>query len=260
MCSWRSCNPRSRQMCRQGGPGARGYGSRDRRTHGVKATTQPVWSNAVTRPMVRHHRLGTLGIKPTQSNPCVYTHGSNDTLAILTLYVNDTLLIAGDADVWKKLKTGLMDRSTMIDMGEIRRILGMIVTRDYEKGTLAIDQKDSALNTPERFGMLDSNPVHTPGYGLELSQNNRRRSCWAQRTYQDLSGHRGKLSLLNTGQPLGHVLRSQSAQKGMQQTREGTHECSQTRTSLLDGKCRTTHHLREGTIPSAHLHGRVVRG
>ena len=113
--------------------------------------------------------LVTLGFQTTQSNPLVYTNGSNDTIAILTLCVDDILITGGDAEVLKKLKTSLMDRFAMTDMGEVNRILGMIFTRDCEKGTLTIDQKDFALNTLEQFGMLDSKTVHTPGYGLELS-------------------------------------------------------------------------------------------
>lgn len=32
-----------------------------------------------------------------------------------------------------------------------------------------MNQNDYALNTFERFSMLESNPVHTPNFGLELS-------------------------------------------------------------------------------------------
>ena len=45
----------------------------------------------------------------------MYPHGSNDSLAILTLYVDDILLTREDAEVLK-LNTGLMDRFAMTDM------------------------------------------------------------------------------------------------------------------------------------------------
>ena len=38
--------------------------------------------------------LVVIGFKPTQSDPCLYTHGSGVTLVILTLYV-DNILITG---------------------------------------------------------------------------------------------------------------------------------------------------------------------
>lgn len=51
----------------------------------------------------------------------------------------------------------------MTNVGKVSRILGMAVTRGYDKGTPTIDQKDYALNALERFGIPDSNPVPTPG-------------------------------------------------------------------------------------------------
>ena len=48
-------------------------------------------------------------------------------------------------------------------MGEVK------VTRDYEQRTLSILQVDYIYSILERFGMKDCNPVHTPGYGSELS-------------------------------------------------------------------------------------------
>ena len=57
----------------------------------------------------------------------------------------------------------------MTDMGEVTRILGMEVKRDYDQGTLAITQTDYVENLLERFEMQNANAAHTPGYGQELS-------------------------------------------------------------------------------------------
>ncbi len=111
-----------------------------------------------------------IGFTPTSSDPCVYTHGTDDTFAILTLYVDDILISGNNPGVVKRLKKALMDRFAMTDMGEVSLILGMSVTRNYEKGTLTITQKDYVHNILERYGMLDCNSVHTPGYGPELSE------------------------------------------------------------------------------------------
>ena len=40
--------------------------------------------------------LVMIGFTPTQSEPCVYTHGSGITLAIQTLYVDDILITGKD--------------------------------------------------------------------------------------------------------------------------------------------------------------------
>lgn len=62
-----------------------------------------------------------------------------------------------------------MDRFVTTGMGEASLILGITVTRDYDKGTLTSSQSAYLQNILERFGMLKGNTVHTPGYGPELS-------------------------------------------------------------------------------------------
>ena len=66
-------------------------------------------------------------------------------------------------------KRELKERFEMTDMGEVTRILGMEVKRDYDQGTLAITQTDYVENLLERFEMQNANVAHTPGYGQELS-------------------------------------------------------------------------------------------
>ena len=66
-------------------------------------------------------------------------------------------------------KRELKERFEMTDMGEVTRILGMEVKRDYDQGTLAITQTDYVENLLERFEMQNANVAYTPGYGQELS-------------------------------------------------------------------------------------------
>lgn len=115
--------------------------------------------------------LLVVGFHPTQSDPCVYTHGSGNTLVLLTLYVDDILISGKDPALVDRLKTELKNRFEMTDMGEVKLILGMEVQRNYEEGTLAITQKGYVHSILERYGMLEANIVNTPGYGQELSTN-----------------------------------------------------------------------------------------
>ena len=113
--------------------------------------------------------LVVIGFRPTQSDPCVYTHGSGVTLVILTLYVDDILIAGKDPTLVEQKKKELKERFEMTDTGEVSRILGMELTRDYDEGTLAITQTAYVDNILERFEMQDANAAHTPGYGPELS-------------------------------------------------------------------------------------------
>ena len=111
-----------------------------------------------------------IGFRPTQSDSCLYTHGSGVTLVILTLYVDDIMVIEKDPTLVEQKKKELKGRFEMTDMEEVSRILGMEVTCIYDEGTLAIKQKVYVDNILERFGMQDANAAHTPpGYGPELS-------------------------------------------------------------------------------------------
>ena len=62
-----------------------------------------------------------------------------------------------------------MDCFPMADMDEVTLILG-VDKKLYEEGMSAFMQNDYIQNILERCGMLDCNFIHTPGYGLELSE------------------------------------------------------------------------------------------
>ena len=113
--------------------------------------------------------LIVIRFSPTHSDPCVYVHGSGDTLIILTLYVDDILLTGKDPVLVDQKKRELKERFEMTDMGEVTRIPGMEVKRDYDQGTLAITQTYYVENLLERFEMQNANVAHTSGYGQELS-------------------------------------------------------------------------------------------
>ena len=64
-----------------------------------------------------------------------------------------------------------MNRVEMSNMGDVSIILCMNVTRDREKGTITIHQKDYTEDVVQRYGMKGCNPAYTPGVGPELSMN-----------------------------------------------------------------------------------------
>ena len=79
--------------------------------------------------------LTIFGWKRTQSDPCVYTYGTGPKLTILEVYVDDILISGADQEIVAQKKKELTDRFEMTDMGEVSRVLGIEVKRDYEEGT-----------------------------------------------------------------------------------------------------------------------------
>ena len=85
------------------------------------------------------HHLGKIGFRSLKSDPCVYVHEDENGSAILTLYVEDVLLLGANKQWLNELKKQLMDRFEMTD---VSRVLSMNVTHDREEGTITINQKD----------------------------------------------------------------------------------------------------------------------
>ena len=57
----------------------------------------------------------------------------------------------------------------MTDMGDVSLVLGMVVTRDREKGTVTITQDEYTKSLLKRYGMASCNQTYTPDLGNELS-------------------------------------------------------------------------------------------
>ena len=109
--------------------------------------------------MDRH--LVKIGFRPLQSDPCNYVFEDDTGFVILTPYMDDVLLLGANTQLLNILKKQLVDRFKTMDIGDASRVIGMNVTRDREKGTITIDQKDYTEDIVESFGMMDSiRPSH----------------------------------------------------------------------------------------------------
>ena len=88
------------------------------------------------------HYLGKIGFRSLKTDPCVYVYEDENGSAILTLYVDDVLLLDANKQLLDKLKKQLMDRFEMMDTSDVSKVLGINVTRDREDGGITINQKD----------------------------------------------------------------------------------------------------------------------
>ena len=86
--------------------------------------------------------LAILGFRPLKSDPCVYIHKNDTGFVILTLYMDDILFLSASKALFNKLKEKLMGQFKMTDVGNVSRILGIIITRDREKGAITISQNN----------------------------------------------------------------------------------------------------------------------
>ena len=89
--------------------------------------------------------LISIGFVPLKSDTCVYIYNHDGVIIILTLYVDDLLVIGGDIQLIEKIRSKLMEKFKMTDMGDVSFVLGMQITRDSEKKTLTIGQEYTCL-------------------------------------------------------------------------------------------------------------------
>ena len=106
-----------------------------------------------------------IGFKSLKSDLCVYIYSEGGAIYLLTLYVDDVLLLGKDRKVLERIKRKLMGRFSMTDMGDVSLVLRMEVTRDRTKRTVTITQENYVKSLLERYGMGNCNPAHTPGVG-----------------------------------------------------------------------------------------------
>lgn len=106
------------------------------------------------------------GQKYTRSkyDHCVYLCRLQDGSYIyLLLYVDDMLIASKSQVEIDRLKAQLSKEFEMKDLGEAKKILGMEINRDRERGKLWLTQKQYLKKVLQRFGMHeDTKPVSTP--------------------------------------------------------------------------------------------------
>ncbi|KAJ1600043.1 hypothetical protein NDA14_007590 [Ustilago hordei] len=72
--------------------------------------------------------------------PCIYTKGQGEDMAIVVIYVDDTLVIAPRLETVLKVKKQIGQRWKMEDSGEVSHFLGIKISRDHVMRTMMIGQ------------------------------------------------------------------------------------------------------------------------
>ncbi|KAJ4744606.1 Gag-Pol polyprotein [Rhynchospora pubera] len=114
------------------------------------------------------------GFERSGYDHCVYMKGKvGGTFTLLLLYVDDMLIASNDHDEIESLKLDMSKRFATKDLGEARKILGMRIHRDRERGKLWLSQTEYVDKILERFDMVNCKPVTTPLAGhFKLSKKN----------------------------------------------------------------------------------------
>ncbi|KAM1366303.1 hypothetical protein ACFX13_045217 [Malus domestica] len=78
----------------------------------------------------------------SQYDHCVYFKKLQDgSFIYLLIYVDDMLIVSKNVEEIEKLKKQMKNEFEMKDIGEAKKILGMEITRDREKGLVSLNQR-----------------------------------------------------------------------------------------------------------------------
>ncbi|KAF0708912.1 hypothetical protein AaE_013051 [Aphanomyces astaci] len=102
------------------------------------------------------------GFTRLHKDRCVFLKTDSDGFTIVSLYVDDLLIIAPTLSLVSSMKQSLSNRFKMTDLNEVSDILGWQVVRNRSSRTLFLHQSRYCATVVDRFDMGDSKPATTP--------------------------------------------------------------------------------------------------
>jgi hypothetical protein len=126
------------------------------------------WNNEFNRYLL------SIGFKRLKTDLCVYSRLSKSGFIIILFVFVDDILSAyhsQDKEEWDLYKNELTRRYKMKELGEVRWLLGMRVTRDRKKKELTLDQQQYITKKVDEYQLDKSKYCPTPeDKGLILSE------------------------------------------------------------------------------------------
>lgn len=145
--------------------GSTKYCKLDKCIYGLKQSSR-VWNMTLDQVLVR------FGLQRSTYDQCIYFNRGEKYILILAIYVDDILIFTNNDEIEKNLCEELSKNFKMKNLGPASSILGIRIIRNYELGTISIDQSHYIREVLRRFGMIDCNPVSTPlEPGIKISKN-----------------------------------------------------------------------------------------
>lgn len=117
-----------------------------------------------------HSTLLSIGFKRLESDRSVYIYKKNGVHIIMPVFVDDITLAAKSRRDLDEAVEELSKHFPLRDLGPTSFLLGIHITRDFEKRTIALSQRQYIINMLDRFGHANCRPVSTPmDPGLHLT-------------------------------------------------------------------------------------------
>ena len=126
-------------------------------------------------------QLECTGFKQNKADPCLFYKWESGRLTVISIYVDDPILLADLLEEMMQLK------HQMTDMGNLSYCIGIGVRQG--EGWLQIQQRQYLLNILIRFGLEDAHPVATPAdVSVTLEADDSVSKLVDQQNYQQIIG------------------------------------------------------------------------
>ena len=104
----------------------------------------------------------SLGYKVCNTDLGVFYKFSGKKYMIIAVATDDLTIIAESVESAQLIKTQLNEHFKLVDLGEIKWLLGVHITRDYKNRTISLRQQMYIDDIVERFELEDACPISTP--------------------------------------------------------------------------------------------------
>ena len=106
--------------------------------------------------------LKTLGFRQSNADTCIFVKWENDELTIISVYVDDLIILSDSMKTLQDVKQAMNHRFKMSDLGELKYCLGLEISRDRKNRLLRITQEKYIRDILQRFRMDTCHPVSIP--------------------------------------------------------------------------------------------------
>ncbi|CAI7919075.1 unnamed protein product [Closterium sp. NIES-53] len=107
--------------------------------------------------------IAALGFAPSTADPSLFLRTDTSLPPFYVLvYVDDLVFATADTEALTLVKSELQKRHTCTDLGELRRYLGLQITRDRARCTITLTQSHMVHQVLQRFGFRYSSPQSPP--------------------------------------------------------------------------------------------------
>jgi len=106
--------------------------------------------------------LEEAGFRRCESDHAVFIRRKGDTLGIITIHVDDMMIVASSTRLVQDIKCQLKGKVEISDLGEIHWLLGFEIQHDRDARTLSLSQKSYIDSVVKRYGLEDAKLLSTP--------------------------------------------------------------------------------------------------